>query len=156
MEVHPTNQHQISGEDITEFGENGPPGSSYHFNYEEVESANYSFEKMKEEIREELMEEFSQFVIKLSRWVWQNASHNRDGLQHRASIFCWRINPDLEYMTLTHLAEGFGLDKQSIGRWHDSFKREFPNLKFIRIKQTNERTDTRKAPKAKAAGKVDS
>jgi len=65
----------------------------------------------------------------LLRWVWQNGMKNVDGLQIRTIILCWVFIKELRPMEMSELARGFGKDKQSIGRWFDVFKVDFP---FIR------------------------
>lgn len=66
----------------------------------------------------------------LVRWLWQNGMKNPDGLTIRAILCCWIFVEELRPMTLTEMARGFGgRHKQSLGRWMESFKQNFPFIK---------------------------
>lgn len=65
----------------------------------------------------------------LLQWVFQDGSKNDDGLAIRAAIVCWIFIPYARRQTMTDLARGLGLHKQSVGRWHDDFKKKFPSVK---------------------------
>lgn len=73
----------------------------------------------------------------LVRWMFQNGFSNLNGLQIRAVIVCWIFLPNLHGFSMTRLAEGMGKDKQSLGRWHDDFKKKFPFIRtpHMRVKQ---------------------
>ncbi len=62
---------------------------------------------------------------KLLNWVWQNGNKNDDGIKIRAIIVCWIFLEENRPKTLTEMAVGFGMKKQSLGRWVDQFKRVF-------------------------------
>ena len=66
---------------------------------------------------------------KLFLWVWQRGKNDKRGLAHRAAILCWVFLPQIHELSMTDLATGFGLHKQSIGRWVEDFKKAFPYLK---------------------------
>jgi len=68
---------------------------------------------------------FQRFV----RWIWQDGKKNPEGVQIRAMIVCWIFIPELRALTETQLAIGFGKEKQSIGRWVDQWKRDFPHVR---------------------------
>lgn len=58
-------------------------------------------------------------------WIWQNGMKNADGLKIRAIVICWIFLKELRPLTLTQMAVGFGMKKQSLGRWVDQFKAAF-------------------------------
>lgn len=72
----------------------------------------------------------------LLQWMWQDAKNNPEGLQIRAMICCWIFLKELRPLQLSELARGFGKDKQSLGRWHDHFKRKFPTIKTPHMRPT--------------------
>ncbi len=84
---------------------------------------------------ESLKESAVKFVESLMRFIWQDAKNNPQGLQIRAMIVCWQILEELAPMTETELALGFGMKKQSVGRWVEQFKKEFPHIRSPHIKQ---------------------
>lgn len=63
------------------------------------------------------------------QWIWQDGMKNVDGVKIRAIILCWIFLKELRPLSLTQVARGFGLKKQSLGRWVDLFKRQFPDIK---------------------------
>lgn len=70
----------------------------------------------------------------LLQWMWQNGMKNVDGVKIRAIIVCWIFLKELRPMTLTQLGRGFKLKKQSLGRWVDAFKRDFPQIKTCHMR----------------------
>jgi len=56
---------------------------------------------------------------------------NKDprGLLIRSAAVCWIFCDELHPLTLTQMAQQFDLDKQSLGRWLESFKQEFPHIR---------------------------
>lgn len=78
--------------------------------------------------------------IKLNRctleWIFADGMNNKDGVAIRAILCCWIYLPWLRPLTMEELAAGFGMDKQSFGRWHDVFKKDFPFIRtpHMRIK----------------------
>lgn len=64
----------------------------------------------------------------LLSWIWQSGMKNPEGIQIRAILVCWIFMKELRPLTLTQMATGFGKKKQSLGRWHDNFKRRFPDI----------------------------
>jgi hypothetical protein len=70
----------------------------------------------------------------LLQWIYQNGSNNPDGVKIRAIIACWIFLKELRVHPLTKMARGYGLDKQSLGRWHDDFKKQFPHIKTPHMK----------------------
>lgn len=71
---------------------------------------------------------------KLLKWVWQSGMRNPDGVKIRAIILCWICLKQLRSVTLTDMANGYGMDKQSIGRWVDEFKRRYPTVRIPHMK----------------------
>jgi hypothetical protein len=70
----------------------------------------------------------SEAIRRLLRWLFQNGPRNPEGLQIRAVVLCHIFLPELRPMTLTQMAGCMGKHKQSLGRWQDQFKRDFPNI----------------------------
>jgi hypothetical protein len=68
------------------------------------------------------------------RWIWQNGMRNLDGLQIRSMIACWIFIRELRPLTETQLAQIFGKDKQSVGRWVDEWKKSFPMIRTPHMK----------------------
>jgi hypothetical protein len=71
---------------------------------------------------------------RLLAWIWQDGMKNPDGVKIRAIILCWIFLKHLRPMTLTELAMGYGMKKQSLGRWVDQFKRDFPEYKTCHMR----------------------
>ena len=70
----------------------------------------------------------------LVEWMWQDGMKQVEGLTIRAIIVCWVFVPELRALTLTEMAQGFGKKKQSLGRWVDEFKKEFPRIRIAHMK----------------------
>ncbi len=68
------------------------------------------------------------------QWIWQNGMKNVDGVKIRAIIICWIFLKELRPLTLTQLSRGFGLKKQSVGRWVDQFKKDLPEIKTCHMR----------------------
>lgn len=69
-----------------------------------------------------------------AEWIWQDGMKNPDGVKIRAMIFCWVFLKHLRPMSETELATGYGLDKQSIGRWVEQFKKAFPEIRLVHMR----------------------
>lgn len=65
----------------------------------------------------------------LLQWIWQCGMKNTDGVKIRAIVVCWIFLKELRPLTLTQLSRGYGMKKQSIGRWVDEFKNAFPAIR---------------------------
>ena len=72
----------------------------------------------------------------LIRWVWQDGMANQSGLTIRSIILCWLFIEELREHTLTEMAKSSGRHKQSLGRWVETFKREFPYIRSPHIRHT--------------------
>jgi hypothetical protein len=72
----------------------------------------------------------------LLQWTWQSGMKNPDGVKIRAIIMCWIFLKELRPLTLTQLARGYGLKKQSLGRWVDDFKVKFPEARTVHMRDS--------------------
>jgi hypothetical protein len=71
----------------------------------------------------------------LLEWIWQNGMRNPNGVKIRAIICCWIFLQQVrKTVNLTKLAKGYGMKKQSLGRWVDNFKRDFPQFKVAHMR----------------------
>jgi len=64
------------------------------------------------------------------RWIWQYGMKNKDGVAIRAILLCRAGIPDLARLSMTRLANGFGLEKQSLDRWDKDLARKYPKLRI--------------------------
>lgn len=71
---------------------------------------------------------------RLLDWVWQNGMKNPEGVKIRAIVVCWVFLKHLRPMTLSELAQGYGMKKQSLGRWVDQFKADFPKYRTAHMR----------------------
>ena len=121
------------------FGESGDVVGKVDFDFQAVDEN--LFEPGQLEALPELSEKEVAMALQLFRllmsWVWQNGMKNVNGLQIRAGIACWTMLPELRPLNLTEFARGFGMDKQSVGRWHDDFKKRFPQIKTVHMRNTD-------------------
>lgn len=68
-------------------------------------------------------------MARITRWVFQDGMNDPRGLRIRAIIVCWLFCPEMrDAFTMSSMARSCGLHKQSLGRWIDSLKREFPGI----------------------------
>lgn len=75
-------------------------------------------------------------VERMVRWVYQDPHHrNLNGVAIRSIIVSWLMLRELQGLTLTQLAGMYGLDKQSLGRWVDDFKRTFPSVRSCHFRR---------------------
>ena|SRR5688572_18371057 len=72
--------------------------------------------------------------IRLVEWMYQTGMKNPDGLKIRAIIVCWVFLKWIRCESLTVMARGYGLKKQSLGRWVDEFKRKFPEYRIVHMR----------------------
>lgn len=71
---------------------------------------------------------------RMLQWVWQDGMKNPDGVKIRSIIVCWIFLKELRPMTLTQIAQGYGMKKQSLGRWVDQFKLDFPEIRTVHMR----------------------
>lgn len=116
------------------FGENGERVLAEDFDYN-------LFDGVREEVAAEAanlspaeMETALKLFEHLLRWQWQSGMRNPDGVKIRAIICCWIFLKVLRPMTLTQLAHHYGMDKQSLGRWVDQFKKDFPQIRTVHMR----------------------
>jgi hypothetical protein len=69
-------------------------------------------------------------------WILQKVPRNQNGIEIRATIAAWIFLPYLRSLSLTEVSAMVGRDKQSLGRWVDDFKRQFPGVYHIREKES--------------------
>ena len=116
-------------------GEDGRIIPSTDFDWEAVER-NLFTENPEDlsELSQEDIDRALKVLRVLLQWVWQNGMKNVDGLKIRAIIVCWIFLKELRPLTLTQLATGFGLKKQSVGRWVDQFKKDFKRVRISHMR----------------------
>jgi len=68
-------------------------------------------------------------IRQVQRWVFQDGPRNPEGLVIRSTIAAWIFLPELRQLNMTSMAAGMGLKKQSLGRWVDVWKRDFPHIR---------------------------
>jgi hypothetical protein len=83
--------------------------------------------------RKELEASLKAFRILLD-WIWQNGMRNPNGVKIRAILCCWVFLEQVRPISLTQLAKGYGMKKQSLGRWVDNFKRDFPQFRIAHMR----------------------
>jgi hypothetical protein len=124
------NQHDV-------FDEGGEHAEAVGFDYDAVErelGTNLFSTEAKQEL-EELTPEEAEAVYQMFRrlllWWWQDGVvRNESGLVVRGILLCWIFVKELrDGHSLTEMAESSGRFKQSLGRWHDRFKRDFPTIR---------------------------
>ncbi len=124
--------HDACGGSQIAYGEDSHLTPYQEFDYEAVDQ---SFSK---DVSEFDISKFSQDDIDrtlvvmevLLKWVAQSGMKRPEGVQHRAVIMCWVFLKMMRPLQLTQLATGYGIHKQSLGRWVDDFKRHFPRIRI--------------------------
>lgn len=119
-------------EPFSAHAEDGAITPAVEFDYDLVEQNLFGPKAVKElkKISSKDIEAARQAFRILLQWVFQNGMKNPDGLKIRTIICCWIYLEELRPMTLTELAIGFGMKKQSLGRWVDEFKKDFPDVRI--------------------------
>ena len=122
------------------YGEDGQRVETTEFDYDAIDRDLFSPEDAKQLAGCSLdeIEVATKLFQSLLSWIWQSGMRNTNGLQIRSAIACWIFLKELRPLSLTELAQGFGMDKQSVGRWHDDFKKRFPQIKTNHMR--NEKT----------------
>ena len=119
-------------------GEGGELVPAAEFDYDAIDRTVFDFRKPDSDLEQFSAEDLERSVKGMQRlceWIWQTGMKNPDGVKIRAIICCWVILPELRPLTLTQLARGYGLKKQSIGRWVDDFKRVFPRVQNAHMRK---------------------
>jgi len=117
------------------FDEHGRPEPVQDFDYGVLDG-----ESTEEDLSQFSQEEIDRALTVLRvllTWVFQDGMKNADGLKIRSILICWIFLKELRPMTLTQMARGFGLKKQSLGRWVDDFKRRF-KIRTVHMRQLHD------------------
>lgn len=117
-------------------GEDGRVIPTADFDYEAVDTNLFGENSAADlcELTQEEVDRAIKVLRVLLQWVWQNGMKNVDGLKIRSIIMCWIFLKELRPLTLTQLATGFGLKKQSVGRWVDQFKKDFKRVRISHMR----------------------
>ncbi len=118
------------------FDDGGGRVETVDFDYDEIERQvfNHDPEAECDQLSAEEMELALKMFRRLLTWIFQNGMKNPEGLQIRSIVACWVMLEVLHPLSLTEIARGFGKDKQSLGRWVDEWKKEFPQIRNPHIK----------------------
>lgn len=115
----------------TAYDEEGHHQLTVPFDLEEVER------RLGEEqinLNDEQVKILGEALQRILAWIWQSGMSDHRGTLIRTTIACWVLHPEVAAMSLTELAQGMGLHKQSLGRWSDKWKEQFPDLKNSHMK----------------------
>lgn len=106
------------------------------FDWDQVERelGSWSPESDLTELTPQEMEAARRALKIILQWVFQNGSKNIQGVGIRAVIACSVFLEELHPLTETQLARGYGMHKQSIGRWVEDWKRCFPDLRTCHMR----------------------
>ncbi len=118
------------------FSDDGEPEPFVMPDFDAIDGEVFDREDSKLEMSPEEIEVALKMFRTMVEWQFQNGMSNPNGLKIRAIIVCWVFLERLHSMTLTEMARGFGMKKQSLGRWVDEFKIAFPYLKTEHMKTT--------------------
>lgn len=119
----------------TAYGEDGGPVPTVGFDYDSADQ--HSDWKPESDLSEYSQEDIDRGVkvfTTLLSWIWQGGMQNPQGIMIRAIIACWVFLKPLRPLAESDLARGFGMKKQSIGRWVVHFKRSFPRIKLAHFR----------------------
>jgi len=107
--------------------EDGRPVPATPFDYGRIDEAVFDYKPESDltQFSQEDVDRALKVFRELLRWVFQNGMKNPDGVKIRAILVCWIFLEELRGLTLTELAAGYGMKKQSFGRWLDEWKLEF-------------------------------
>lgn len=117
--------------------EDGHLENSEWFDYDPIDKNVFRVRDQKEltELTPEEVEKGLKVVRVMLQWIWQDGMKNVDGVKVRAIIVCWIFLKELRTLSMTDVATGYGLHKQSLGRWVDQFKRKFKNIRITHIRK---------------------
>lgn len=119
------------------FGENGERVPAADFDYDAVDKA--SSESTNQHDIDAAVKVFERLLL----WIFQDGMNNPDGVKIRAMICCWIFLKVLRPQNLTQFAKGYGMYKQSLGRWVDDFKVKFPEVQTVHMRPINEHIESR-------------
>jgi hypothetical protein len=119
------------------YGEDGQLVRVVDFDYEQLDHAlaDKELNKLSPQQTEMLMTMFRAVM----QWWWQDGMKNPDGLLIRGTILSWVFLPELQSHSLTQVARNLGRYKQSVGRWFDRFKVQFPQIRTVHMKNRAQR-----------------
>lgn len=116
--------------------EDGHLTGTTDFDIEQVERNVFGFQPEEDlaQITPRELAAAEQAFTQMLAWVWQSGMKNPEGVKIRAIIVCWVFLKHLRPMTLSELAQGYGMKKQSLGRWVDQFKTDFPKYRIAHMR----------------------
>lgn len=117
------------------FGENGERIQVADFPYDLIDSVTETATET-EQLSQREIDAALALQRTLLAWIWQSGPSNMDGVKIRAIVSCWIFLKPLRPMSLTELAVGCGMDKQSLGRWVENFKLMFPHIRIAHMRTT--------------------
>lgn len=119
------------GLDQLTHAEDGRPVPSVPFDYDQVDADIFGCEVESDltELDEADLDRLITGLRALLQWVAKPGSKNSDGVKLRAIVVCWVFLKEFRPLQLSQLARGFAMEKQSLGRHVDDFKRTFPSIR---------------------------
>lgn len=104
--------------------------------FDEIDRNAFDFEPESDltELSPQEMEAAIKVMRAILQWVWQSGMRNPNGVKIRSIIICWIFLKALRPLSLSQLARGYGMKKQSLGRWVDDFKRHFPAARTVHMR----------------------
>lgn len=109
-------------------GENGERIPVADFDYDAVDKSSQESNSQRE------IDNAIKAFEKLLQWILQDGMNNPNGVKIRALVCCWIFLKVLRPQSLTEFARSYGMQKQSLGRWVDDFKRQFPDIKTVHMR----------------------
>lgn len=80
-----------------------------------------------------------QAFTKLLTWIFHDGMSNPEGVKIRALVCCWVFLKELRPQSLSQFARGYGMHKQSFGRWVEDFKQQFPDIRIVHMRINGQR-----------------
>jgi hypothetical protein len=77
----------------------------------------------------------SKAIRQIVSWIFQDGPKNETGVFIRATICAWVFLPEYQRFTETEMAGNLEKHKQSIGRWAEVFKRDFPSVRTPHLRR---------------------
>lgn len=109
--------------------DDGSLTAAVEFDYEAIERNLFARRAAEEIDNQAVIDGAARLFQQFMRWVWQDGKKNPNGVQIRAMIACWIFIPELRPLKETDLAIGWGMKKQSIDRWVQEWKKDFPKVR---------------------------
>lgn len=115
--------------------DNGRRVETTEFDYDAVERAlTIEPESDLTDLQPEDLDKAIKGLRVILQWMWQSGMKNAEGVKIRGIICCWIFLKELRSLSMTDMANGYGMDKQSLGRWVDDFKLRFPKLRISHMR----------------------